>query len=144
MRNGDFTMNGGTVDLQHTTVIQQPGALKFAGGAKPAWSAPTQGPFAALSLWSEARSSQFQINGGAGMSLSGIFFTPEATPFSIPGGSPVSQQHAQFITFQLGISGGGTLNLAPDPQSVIQIPPDKGVLIRSPARPAWTSAPHNA
>jgi hypothetical protein len=130
MRDGDFTMNGGVVDLEHTTVIQQSGYLKFAGGANPDWSGPTEGPFSALSLWSEEQTSQFQINGGAGMALSGIFFTPEATPFSIAGGSPVSQQHAQFITFQLAISGGGTLNLAPDPQSFIQIPPEKGVLIR--------------
>jgi hypothetical protein len=130
MRSGDLTMNGGSITLNATTVFQESGYLKLAGGANPGWSAPTEGPFAALSLWSELSSSQYQVNGGAGMALSGIFFTPEASPFSIAGGSPVSQQHAQFISYQLAISGGGTLNLAPDPHAFIQIPPQAGVLIR--------------
>jgi hypothetical protein len=130
MRDGDITMNGGSITFRHTSVIQQSGYLKLAGGANPDWSAPSEGPFAALSLWSEQSSSQYQINGGAGMSLSGIFFTPEASPFSISGGSPVSQQHAQFISYQLAISGGGTLNLAPDPRAFIRIPPEQGDLIR--------------
>jgi hypothetical protein len=130
MRSGDLTMNGGSLTLHHVSVIQQSGYLKLAGGANPDWSGPTEGPFQALSLWSEQASSQYQINGGAGMSLSGIFFTPEASPFSISGGSPVAQQHAQFISYQLAISGGGTLNMAPDPQQFIRIPPTKGVLIR--------------
>jgi hypothetical protein len=130
MRSGDVTMNGGTLTLNHVSFVQQSGYLKLAGGANPNWSAPSEGPFLALSLWSEQSSSQYQINGGAGMALAGIFFTPEASPFSISGGSPVSQQHAQFITYQLAISGGGTLNMAPDPQNFIQIPPTAGVLIR--------------
>ena len=64
------------------------------------------------------------------MSLSGIFFTPNANPFSIAGGSPVDQQRAQFISHRLAISGGGSLNLAPDPDEFVQIPPVAGSLIR--------------
>ena len=50
------------------------------------WTAPTAGPFNAISFWSEFPSSNFQINGGAGVTLGGVFFTPEAKPFSLAGG----------------------------------------------------------
>jgi len=58
-----------------------------------------------------------------------VFFTPEAAPFKITGGGGVAQQHAQFISFHLTISGSGQLLMAPDPQDV-PIPPKRGLLIR--------------
>jgi hypothetical protein len=93
------------------------------------WSPPAEGPFRSLSLWSDAHTG-YTITGGGGLDLSGVFFTPEAAPFAISGGGGVKQQHAQFVAFQLSISGGGELRLAPDLQEYVAIPPRAGTLIR--------------
>jgi hypothetical protein len=128
-RNGDLSASSGGLIFNHTFVYQAGGAIKDTGGAAPVWSPPAEGPFAALSLWSEA-STAYTINGGGGLDLRGVFFTPEADPFKITGGGGVNQQHAQFISYHLDISGSGTLNLAPDQTEHIAIPPKAGTLIR--------------
>jgi hypothetical protein len=61
-----------------------------------------------------AQLSSFTITGGSGANLAGVFFTPEANPFKIAGGGNWGQQHAQFIAFQLTVTGGGVLSMAPD------------------------------
>ena len=129
MRGGNLTSSGAT-NFNHVALIQKGGFVKMTGGSAPIWSAPTEGPFKALALWSDFASNQYQINGGATMALNGVFFTPEAVPFSISGGSPVDQQQAQFISRQLTISGGANLVMAPDEQNFVSLPPKKGVLIR--------------
>ena len=68
--------------------------------------------------------------GGTGVALSGIFFSPEAAPFGLSGGGTWGQQNAQFIAFQLQVSGGGTLTLSPDPQKSVKVPTLAGTLIR--------------
>ena len=110
-------------------MYQKGGAIKDTAGAAPTWSPPSEGPFAALSLWSE-KSDVYTINGGGGLDLSGVFFTPEADAFKLTGGGGVNQQHAQFIAYHLELSGSGTLKLAPDNTQYIAIPPRAGTLIR--------------
>jgi hypothetical protein len=128
-RNGDLNITGGALSIKNTFVYQKGGAIKATGGAAPVWSPPAEGPFAALSLWSEA-STAYTISGGGGLDLRGVFFTPEADPFKITGGGGVNQQHAQFVSYHLDISGSGVLNLAPDLTLHIAIPPRAGTLIR--------------
>jgi hypothetical protein len=98
--------------------------------------APTEGPFAGLAYWtdmpasaSNAERSSFTITGGSGANLTGVFFTPEASPFKLAGGGNWGQQHAQFISYQLTVTGGGVLTLAPDDLSV-KPPLMNGYLIR--------------
>jgi hypothetical protein len=128
-RNGDVNITGGSVALHRTFVYQNGGSVKDTGGSAPVWSPPTEGPCAGRSLWSEA-STAYTINGGGGLDLSGVFFTPEANPFKITGGGGVSQQHAQFISYHLDISGSGQLILAPDMTNPVIMPPRGGTLIR--------------
>jgi hypothetical protein len=128
-RNGDLTNNGGALTLNHTVVYQKGGAIKDTAGAAPTWTPPAEGPFAGLSLWSE-KSDAYTISGGAGLNLNGVFFTPEANPFKITGGGGVNQQHAQFVSYHLVISGSGQLILAPDQHLPVIIPPTGGILIR--------------
>ncbi|HEY4409116.1 MAG TPA: pilus assembly protein TadG-related protein [Acidimicrobiia bacterium] len=128
-RNGDLNITGGALNFHRTFVYQKGGAVKDTGGSSPTWTPPTEGPFAGLSLWSEA-SAAYTINGGGGLDLNGVFFTPEANPFKVTGGGGVNQQHAQFISYHLDISGSGTLNLAPDLINPVIIPPTGGTLIR--------------
>jgi hypothetical protein len=62
--------------------------------------------------------------------LSGVFFTPEAAPFSLTGGGTWGQQNAQFVSYQVQVSGGGVLTMAPDPQKSVKVPTLAGALIR--------------
>jgi Flp pilus assembly protein TadG len=129
------TSGTGTVTANHTFVYGGTGSLSFSG-APPTWTAPTEGPFAGLAYWTDmpatatnAQLSSFTITGGSGANLAGVFFTPEAAPFKIAGGGNWGQQHAQFISYQLTVTGGGILTMAPDPTAVIP-PTLKGYLIR--------------
>jgi hypothetical protein len=118
VRTGSINVTGGELRTEHVTTFLQDGYVKIAGGAPPTWTAPTEGPFAGLALWSELPSNKFQINGGAGARLAGTFFTPEAAPFTLSGGGQWGQQQAQFISYRLVVSGGGDLTLAPNGSSV--------------------------
>jgi hypothetical protein len=101
----------------------------------PVWLAPTEGPFNYLALWSDMpatsnNTGKFAMAGGAGVQLTGVFFTPEAAPFKLTGGGFWGQQHAQFVAYQLAVSGGGNLTLAPDPQNAVNAPTAAASLIR--------------
>ena len=135
------TSGGSTVNFNHVFMYGGTGAIALSSGT-PTWTAPTEGPFSSgsgfsgLAYWTDmpstASSSQlsaFQITGGAGATLAGVFFTPEAQPFKLTGGGNWGQQHAQFISYDLKIDGGAILQMAPDP-TFIQPPSDKGYLIR--------------
>jgi hypothetical protein len=129
VRNGNLDLNGGTLSINHSVVyVDAPGYVKVAGAA-PQWTAPTEGPFAGLALWAESTSTKFNINGGAGVALTGTFFTPGAA-LSLTGGGDWGQQSAQFISYQLAVSGGGILAMAPDPYVSVNLPPKAGILIR--------------
>ncbi|MGH9002735.1 MAG: hypothetical protein ACRDYV_06365, partial [Acidimicrobiia bacterium] len=129
MRNGEMNITGGSLNLKRVFVYQKAGAIKDTGGAAPTWTPPTEGPFTGLSLWSEI-SDAFTINGGGGLQLAGTFFTPEANPFRVTGGGGLTQQSAQFISYHLELSGGGSLNMTPDPTTAVPIPATGGFLIR--------------
>lgn len=96
-----------------TIIYQHKGHFRHGRRVAAAWVAPTEGPFAGLSVWSEEPSSGLQINGGASMELEGVFFTPNADAFTLNGGSPLLPQRAQFIAFRTTIAGGAVLTLAP-------------------------------
>jgi Flp pilus assembly protein TadG len=131
-----FSTSGtGTVNLNHVFVYGGTGSVGFTGNP-PTWTAPLEGPFNGLAYWTDmpatatnAQKSSFTITGGSGANLSGVFFTPEASPFKLAGGGNWGQLHAQFISYQLTVTGGGVLSMAPDPTAVT--PPSlKGYLIR--------------
>jgi Flp pilus assembly protein TadG len=129
------TSGTGTVNLNHTFVYGGTGAVSFSGNP-PIWTAPIEGPFDALTYWSDmpstatnAQRSSFTITGGSGANLTGVFFTPEATPFKLAGGGNWGQLQAQFISYQLTVTGGGILSVNPRAGSVYP-PSVKGMLIR--------------
>jgi hypothetical protein len=127
-RTGDWNLTGGSINLNHVMHYQANGYLKSSANP-PTWLAPTEGRFQGLSYWSEASSNKFQIAGGSGVNLSGVFFTPEAAPFGLTGGGNWGQQRAQFISYQLAISGGSVASFAPDVTTAVNIP-TAGYLIR--------------
>ncbi|MFP4513681.1 MAG: hypothetical protein ACLFRV_12110 [Acidimicrobiales bacterium] len=130
MREGDLVMTGGQLIAHHTAIYQHDGHFRIAGGSPPIWSAPVEGPFTSLSVWSEKATGDFRINGGASMELTGIFFTPEADAFTLSGGAPVVPQEAQFISHRAEFAGGADLILAPLEIEPVVTPPPEALLIR--------------
>jgi Flp pilus assembly protein TadG len=129
------TSGGGAVNLKHVFVYGGTGSVAFSG-APPVWSAPTEGPFLNLAYWSDmpktassSNLSSFVITGGSGAALTGVFFTPEALPFKLAGGGNWGQQKASFVSYDLTVTGGGILQMAPDP-TFPRPPAEKGYLIR--------------
>jgi hypothetical protein len=134
LRGGDVNVTGGVLTVNRATMYTASGYVKV-NSSPPIWLAPTEGPLGYLALWSDMPStsnstSKFSMAGGTGVQLTGIFFTPEAAPFSLTGGGTWGQQNAQFIARQLQVSGGGTLTLSPDPQKSVKVPTLAGTLIR--------------
>jgi Flp pilus assembly protein TadG len=123
-RSGDISITGGTLTALGVTIFDNYGYLKSSANP-PTWSAPTEGPFAGLAYWSDytSGSSQYQVNGGSGANLTGIFFAPYATPFTLAGGGNWGQQAAQFISYQLVVTGNSILSITPNQQAVKIVPP---------------------
>ena len=134
LRAGDLDITGGVITVNHAMVYAKVGYVKI-NSSPPVWNAPTEGPFAYLALWCDMPSTsnstnKFSMAGGAGVQLSGAFFTPEADPLGLAGGGTWGQQNAQFISYRLAVSGGGTLSLSPDPDKAVKTPTLAGSLIR--------------
>lgn len=129
---GEQLSSSGTINFQNTTVLQNFGTLNITGGT-PLWSAPTEGPFTGLALWSEGSLSSKppagKIVGGGAMAISGTFFAPDAE-FSISGGGSGNQHDAQFISYRLEVTGSGVLHLSPNPLTAVQLEVPKAYLIR--------------
>ena len=156
--DGSFTSTGtGTLArLCSTTVILADCAVPNADGTAPVnntcgdhlagtggtfeWLAPnavSSAPVAAdfdqledLALWGEARNDN-SISGGVSMTLSGVFFLPNADAFELGGNGVQTVRNAQMVVRRLEVSGSSTFSFQPDPEDVVQIPFYGGVsLIR--------------
>lgn len=112
------------------------GSVDLSGNVVVDWSAPnvndTSLPtdeelehFEDLALWSETSDDQ-EIAGGGGLSMAGIFFTPNADPFTLGGGGGIDLMDAQFVSRRLRANGGGVLTLAPDEPNSVTIPSLEG------------------
>lgn len=129
-RGGSWDVQGGALELNHAALFIEKGNIRVSSGIPPIWLAPLEGPFSGLAVWAETPSNSYQISGGSGVEMFGTFFTPEAAPFTLTGSGSWGQQKAQFITFQLSVSGGAQVTMTPDPASVVFLPPTAGTLIR--------------
>lgn len=62
-----------------------------------------------------------KLQGVGGITLTGIFFTPNAKPFRIAGNGVKNTDDAQFFTRRLQVAGQGHLTMKPDPANALQI-----------------------
>ena len=113
---GNIGVSGGTIDWSAPNVKNDPANLP---------DSTDFANFEDLALWSEtsgAGGSAWDVVGDGGLSLSGIFFTPNADPFKLAGGGSIDIYEAQFITRKLRVTGGATLAMQPDAHNSILIP----------------------
>lgn len=69
-----------------------------------------------LAFWTET-SVGLKIEGQGGITMAGIFVTPNAAPFRIAGQGTKDTTDAQFFTRRLQVAGKGNLVMRPDPQN---------------------------
>lgn len=114
---------GATLEMQNTLVyLSSTSALKLGGGAGSlVWSAPLEGPFTNLALWSES-TLDHGFAGSATLVLEGVFFTPLATVVYTGNGGQASIE-AQFIANRASAQGNGLLEIAPKWDRIVRFPP---------------------
>lgn len=115
LQSGLFSKAGGAeVHLSNTTVyIGEDGDLQFTGGnGEMVWTAPEEGPFEDLALWSES-AEVHKLAGSALLEMTGVFFAPHAE-VAFRGNGSLQTAKAQFIADKLELSGNGGLELDPE------------------------------
>lgn len=113
------------------------GVTNIGGNGVLDWTAPNMnatGPpsaaelllFEDLAMWSESTgtsgSGAWSLGGSGSVTLGGIFFSPNANPFTLSGGSAFNIQDAQFVTRKLVLGGGGALTMRPDSNNAVRLP----------------------
>jgi hypothetical protein len=100
-----------------------------AGSGAVTWTAPAGGNFAGLALWSES-SAAHNLGGQASMNCIGVFFMPNADPFTFTGQGTQQALQIQLIAYRLSVAGQGVLDLVPVPTNRLTFPAWGGALIR--------------
>lgn len=115
MQGGSFSKSGqGTVTFTGTMLyLSASSSISMGGGTSGSvdWSAPTEGPFEDLAMWSESGTSH-GFAGQASLTLDGVFFAPVAE-MRYSGNGIQQQVAAQFISETLAVSGRGQLIISP-------------------------------
>ena len=131
LHDGDINITGGQLNINHTFVYAATGYVKVnsvAADLEHADRRPLRLPRPLVRHAGHEQQHEQVLHGGRapGVQLSGVFFTPEAAPFTLSGGGTWGQQNAQFVSFQVQVSGGGSLTMAPDPQKSVKVPTPRG------------------
>jgi hypothetical protein len=84
-----------------------------------------------LAFWTETAIGN-TLGGQGTVSVAGVFSAPNASPFTMGGGtSQTGDTDAQFIARSLAANGAGSLFLRPDPRNSIVLPaPANYALVR--------------
>ena len=128
---GQLTVTGGDEDW--TAPNQYDDMTTLSDSAKSAlWNDPFG--MEDLAFWSESggtdNNPKYQMAGGGGMTLRGVFMTPNAGPFTVNGGGAQTLTNAQYIAASFAVTGGATLNMTVDPNNTITLPDLSFALVR--------------
>ena len=132
LRNGDIDKDAqASLRINQMFVYIHNGNINVgAGTGQLNWVAPFDGDFEDLALWSES-TDLHALGGQASMAIDGVFFTPNADPFTYTGqGTQDQRVNAQFITRRMEVSGQGALRLQPNPDRIAILPAWGAALIR--------------
>ncbi len=125
LQSGEFKQSSGaSVRIEHTMIYMgEDASLTFNGGQGSVfWSAPNEGPFEDLAMWSESANGH-SFSGSASLTMDGVFFAPNAT-IRYQGSGSGNVVQAQFIADKLIVGGSGGLELAPYFHRIIQVTAD--------------------
>jgi len=114
---GQLSVNGGAQDWTAPNAYASsiPDASKLA-----AWSNAED-----LALWAESAATtndKYTMGGGGSMNVVGVFFTPNAVPFQLNGGSNQGLSNAQFIASTFSVAGNSNLTMTVDPDNAVTLP----------------------
>jgi hypothetical protein len=116
------------------------GDISLGGAAYTDWTAPNLYPSTSppnwngledLALWTETSAGNAITNGGS-VQVTGVFYLPNANPFSITGaGSQSNGIDAEFIARRLVVQNSGMLYIRPNTVNTVPLPlPDSFQLVR--------------
>ncbi|CAA9213940.1 MAG: hypothetical protein AVDCRST_MAG10-277 [uncultured Acidimicrobiales bacterium] len=112
----------GTIDVSSGASVDLSAANEITGRLPSESELKTTNPFEDLGLWTEAGGATNGLSGGASTSLTGVFFLPNAEPFTLAGGGALPiELSAQFVSTTLKVTGNGTVNLVPNPEDSIPV-----------------------
>jgi hypothetical protein len=121
--SGRIAFNNAMVYMSKTSDVKLTG-----GSGSLIWTAPDDGRFAALALWSDSPS-EHSWSGQAALNMEGIFFMPWATA-SYSGNGDMQQTNAQWIAWRVAVSGNGALRIAPPVGNALTFRDHMTILIR--------------
>ena len=112
----------GTINISSGSTVDLSAPNEITGRLPADAELATTNPFEDLGLWVEAGGTANGLAGGASTKLAGVFFLPNADPFSLTGGGSLPiDLSAQFVSTSLKVSGGATVNLVPNPEDSIPV-----------------------
>jgi hypothetical protein len=120
---GNIAFNNAMVYLSKTSDVKLTG-----GSGSLTWTAPLDGRFKSLALWSDSPS-EHAWSGQAALNMTGIFFMPWATA-SYSGNGDMQQTNAQWIAWRVAVSGNGALRIAPPVGDALTFRDHMTILIR--------------
>ncbi|MGI8806338.1 MAG: pilus assembly protein TadG-related protein [Acidimicrobiales bacterium] len=121
----------GTIEVTSGASVDLSAANEINGRLPDAAELATTNPFEDLGLWTEAGGATNGLTGGALTQLTGVFFLPNAEPFSLSGGGalPIALS-AQFVSTTLKVTGNGKVDLVPNPEDSIPVTIYTTLLVR--------------
>ncbi len=121
----------GTIEVTAGAAVDLSAPNEITGRLPEAAELMTTNPFEDLGLWVEAGGATNGLTGGAATKLRGVFFLPNADPFTLAGGGSLPiDLSAQFVSTSLKVQGGATVNLVPNPEDSIPVTIYTTLLVR--------------
>ena len=121
----------GTIEVTAGASVDLSAPNEITGRLPEASELMTTNPFEDLGLWVEAGGGTNGLTGGAATKLRGVFFLPNADPFTLAGGGSLPiDLSAQFVSTSLKVQGGATVNLVPNPEDSIPVTIYTTLLVR--------------
>jgi hypothetical protein len=112
----------GTIEVISGATVDLSAPNEITGRLPTADELATTNPFEDLGLWVEAGGATNGLTGGAATKLRGVFFLPNADPFTLAGGGSLPiDLSAQFVSTTLKVTGGATVHLVPNPEDSIPV-----------------------
>lgn len=120
-----------TIEISSGSVADLSAPNEITGRLPDIIELTTTNPFEDLGLWAEAGGGTNGIAGGGVSNFRGVFFLPNAAPFTLTGGGASNiDLSAQFVAATMKVTGNATVNLVPNPDDSIPVTIYTTLLVR--------------